>query len=133
MIDDDIHLETMINLDQRNLTVRRSDGTVTVSSTNEDSDADEDSTPRRRDFRADEISEPSEGEPMGVPSEVDETPSALKKGRSFGDAFQPDMDSDSNSESGQDEEDMRGGSESNTTISVVRQIEKFVHCSYLSN
>ena len=133
MIDDNIHLETIINLDQRNLTVQRSDGTVTVSSTNKDLDVDKDLTPYRYDFHVDEISEPSEGEPMGVPSEVDETPSALKKGRSFGDAFQPDMDSDSNLESRQDEEDMRGGSESNTTISVVRQIKKFVHCSYLSN
>ena len=45
MADNNTHLETMIELDQRNLTVRHSDGTVTVSLANDDSDADEDVTP----------------------------------------------------------------------------------------
>ena len=45
MVDNNTHLETMIELDQHNLTVRHSDGTVTVSSANDDLDVDEDVTP----------------------------------------------------------------------------------------
>jgi len=74
----------------------------------------------------DEISETSEGKPVEVPSNDEswqQTPSALKKGRSFQDAFQNDMDSDSNSEGRQGEEDMRGGGKYNATINKVRQVE----------
>ena len=137
MVDDNTHLETMIELDQRNLTVQHSDGTVTMSSANDDSDADEDATPRQRDFHADEISA-SEGKPAEVLSDNkswQQTPSALKKGHSSQDAFQDDMDSNTNSEGGQGEEvtGMRGGGKYNATINVVCQVEILVHCSYLSN
>jgi len=132
MVDDNIHLETMIELDRRNLTVQHSDGTVTVSSANDDSDADEDMTPCRCDFRVDKISETSEGEPVEVPSNDEswqQTPSTLKKGRLFQDAFQNDMDSDSNSEGRQGEEDMRGGGKYNVTINEVHQVEiLFIVC-----
>ena len=137
MVDDNTHLETMIELDQRNLTVRHSDGTVTVSSANNDLDADEDATPHRRDFCADKISA-SEGKPAEVPSNNEswrQTPSALKKGHSSQDAFQDNMDSDTDSEGGQGEEvtGMRGGGKYNVTINVVCQVKILVHCSYLSN
>ena len=137
MVDNNTHLETMIELDQHNLTVRHSDGTVTVSSANDDLDADEDATPCRHDFCADEISA-SEGQPAEVLSDDkswQQTPSALKKGHSSQDAFQDNMDSDTDSEGRQGEEvtGMRGGGKYNVTINVVCQVEILVHCSYLSN
>jgi hypothetical protein len=81
---------------------------------------DEDATPCQRDFRADEISEASDDEPVVVPSEVEDepwpTPSALRKGDSPRDAFQSNMDSDSNSEG----EQVERGTGSNKTINMVR-------------
>jgi hypothetical protein len=122
----------MIQLDGPNLTVRRGDGSVTVSSSNDVldmDDMDEDATPCQRDFRADEISGASDDEPVEAPSEVEDapwpTPSALKKGYSLQNAFQSDMDSDSNPEGGQAEADERGtrGGGSTTRINMVRLIK----------
>ena len=126
MVDNNIHLETMIELDQRNLTIQHSNSTVTVSSANNNSDADENATPCQHDFCADKISETSEGEPIEVLSDNkswQQTPSALKKGCSFQDTFQNNMDSDSNLEGRQGEEDIRGGGEYNATINMVCQVE----------
>ncbi len=125
MVDDNIYLETMIELDGSNLIVRHSDDAVSVSSSNDIFDVDEDATPCQRDFCADKI---SEDEPVGVPSEaVDEpwpTPSALKKGHSFRDADQSDMDRDSNSESEQAERGTRERG-SNTTTNMARLIKNW--------
>ena len=77
-----------------------------MSSANDNSDVDEDATPHRCDFCTDEISETSEGKPVEVLSNDkswQQTPSALKKGCSFQDTFQNNMDSDSNSEGRQGE------------------------------
>jgi len=84
-----------------------------VSSADDDLDADEDATPCRHDFCVDKISA-SEGKPAEVPSDDKswrQTPSALKKGHSSQDVFQDDMNSNTNSEGGQDKEvtGMRGG------------------------
>jgi hypothetical protein len=73
-VDDNIYLETMIKLDKP------------VSSGKDDSNVDEGAAPYQLDFCADKISEASEDEPIGVPSEADvewSTPSALEKGHSF--------------------------------------------------
>jgi len=132
MVDNNIHLETMIELDQCNLTIQHSDSTVTVSSANNNSDADENATPCQYDFCADKISKTSEGEPIEVLSDNEswqQIPSALKKGCSFQDMFQNNMDSNSNLEGRQGEEDIRGGGEYNATINMVHQVEiSFIVC-----
>lgn len=111
-VDDNIYLETMIKIDGP------------VSSGKDDPNVDEGGTPYQLDFHADEISEASGDEPVGVPSEADvewSTPSALEKGHSFRDAFESDMDRDSNSESEQAERDMGDRGKDNTTTSMVRR------------
>ena len=95
-----------------------------MSSGKDDPNVDEGGTPYQLDFHADEISEASGDEPVGVPSEADvewSTPSALEKGHSFQDAFKSDMDRDSNSESEQAERDMGDRGKDNTTTSMVRR------------
>jgi hypothetical protein len=118
MVDDKIYLETMMQLDGSNLIVRHTGGAVSVSSGNGDFDM-EDATPCQCDFRADEV---SEDEPAVAPSEAaDEhwaTPTALKMGHSYRDAFQNDMDGDSSSESEQAERGI-GGRASNMTTRMV--------------
>ena len=113
MIDDNIFLETSIQLD------------CPVSLRNDDLSVDEDATPRQRDFRADELSDAPEDEPVEVSSEVDDepwpTPSALKKGHSSNDTFQRDTDSDSNSDS-EHISSMGDGGEYHMTTMVRRQI-----------
>ena len=97
-VDDNIYLETMIKIDGP------------VSSGKDDLNIDEGGTPYQLDFHSDEISEESGDEPIGVLSEADvkwSTPSALEKGHLFQDAFENDMDRDSNSESEQAERDIR--------------------------
>src|SRR5260221_4113606 len=127
MVDDNIYLETMIGLDGSNLIVQHSDDAVSVSSSNDIFDVDKDATPCQWDFCADEI---SEDEPVGVPSKaVDEPwqiPSALKKGHSFRDADQSNMDRDSNSESEQAERGKRERGSNKTTKMVRLNNNRFI-------
>ena len=118
----------MIQLDGPNLIVRHSDDSVSNNVLGMD-DMDEDATPCQRDFRADEISGASDDEPVEALSDVEDapwlTPSALKKGHLLQNAFQSDMDSDSNPEGEQAEANERGtrGGGSKTTINMVRLIK----------
>jgi hypothetical protein len=124
MVDVNIYLETMIALDGPDLIVRRSDDTVTVHSGNDGSGVG--ATPHQHDFHADEISGASDDGPIGALSEDNDgtwpTPSALKKGHSFGGGFESDMGKDSDSESEHAERGMRERGERNTTTNVVRHI-----------
>jgi hypothetical protein len=83
-------------------------------------------TSHQHDFHADKISGASDNGPVGVLSEDNDrtwlTPSALKKGHSFGGGFKSDMGKDSNLESEHAERGMRERGKCNTTTNVVHHI-----------
>ena len=122
MVDVNIYLETMITLDGPNLIVRHSDDTVAVRSGDDGLDVG----PHQPDFRADEISGESDGDPAGVPSEDGDrtwpTPSALEKGHSFRGGFEGDTDGDSDPESEHAKRSLGERGEYNRTTGVVRHI-----------
>jgi len=125
IVSNNIYLETMMQIDGPNLLVWHSDDTVTVSSVNNNLDVDKDATPHESNFHTDEISEPPKDEPTGAPSKADNKvwpiPSALKKGHSFQDAFQNEVDLDSGSslESEQAKRDMRERGKYNSMVCLI--------------
>ena len=119
-------LTFMITLDGPDLIVRRSDDNITEHSGNDGSGVGV--TPHQHDFCTDEISGASDDGPFGVPSKDDDgtwpTPSALKRGHSFGGGFESnvdmgkDSDSDSESEHAGRGPGMRERGKCNTTTNV---------------
>jgi hypothetical protein len=95
-----------------------------VHSENDDSGVD--TTPYQHDFCVNKISKTSNNGPIGALSEDNDgtwlTPSALKKGHSFGGRFKSNMGKDSNLESEYAERGMRERGECNTTTNVVCHI-----------